>query len=93
PTQRGLSTLFRLRTMVSDLEVLILIPALVQCSTTRAEPALFLLDLREAEECDSPVVGTHPPVPFFKKRHHHPSLPIQWHLSRFSNGGTEHGPF
>ncbi|KAL7870853.1 hypothetical protein SRHO_G00083500 [Serrasalmus rhombeus] len=73
---------------------------LVQCSTTRAEPALLLLNpgfdykpdsllqypcidlTREAEECDSPVVGTHPPVPLFKKRHHHTSLPIQWHRPR-----------
>ena len=34
---------------------------------------------RKAEECDPPIVGTHPPVPLLKKRDHHPSLPIQRH--------------
>ncbi|KAI3368138.1 hypothetical protein L3Q82_007870 [Scortum barcoo] len=33
----------------------------------------------EAEKCDPPVVGTHSPVPLFKKRDHHPSLPHQRH--------------
>ncbi|KAI3362769.1 hypothetical protein L3Q82_001823 [Scortum barcoo] len=27
---------------------------------------------REAEKCDPPVLGTHSPVPLFKKRDHHP---------------------
>ncbi|KAI3374337.1 hypothetical protein L3Q82_006172 [Scortum barcoo] len=30
------------------------------------------LPSREAEKCDPPVVGTHSPVPLFKKRDHHP---------------------
>ncbi|KAI3371831.1 hypothetical protein L3Q82_006713 [Scortum barcoo] len=33
----------------------------------------------EAEKCDPPVVGTHSPVPLFKKRDHHPGLPLQRH--------------
>ena len=36
----------------------------------------------EAEKCDPPIVRTQPPGPLFKKRDHHPSLPIQWHLSQ-----------
>ncbi|TWW54872.1 hypothetical protein D4764_0236780, partial [Takifugu flavidus] len=32
---------------------------------------------REAEECDSPIVGTHPLVHTLKSRDHHPSLPVQ----------------
>ncbi|MEQ2175725.1 hypothetical protein GOODEAATRI_020775 [Goodea atripinnis] len=37
---------------------------------------------REAEECDPPVVGTHPPVTLLMKGDHHPSVPVQRHCPR-----------
>ncbi|TWW54348.1 hypothetical protein D4764_0154740 [Takifugu flavidus] len=55
---------------------------LVNYSTPRTKPTLLLLNLREAEECDPPIVGTHPSVPLLKKRDYHPGLPIQWHRPR-----------
>uniref|UniRef100_A0A3B4BHF7 Uncharacterized protein n=1 Tax=Periophthalmus magnuspinnatus TaxID=409849 RepID=A0A3B4BHF7_9GOBI len=36
----------------------------------------------KAEECDSPVIGIHPPVSLLIQRDHHPGLPIQWHCPR-----------
>lgn len=46
------------------------------------QPNSFLqypgIDLsREAKKHDPPVVRTHPPLPLFKNRYHHPSLPLQ----------------
>ncbi|TWW73477.1 hypothetical protein D4764_15G0008710 [Takifugu flavidus] len=67
----------------------------IRGSMTGAKPALFLLEQRfnyqshpgidfprEAEECDPPIVGTHPLVPTLKNRDHHPSLPVQGHCPR-----------
>ncbi|MED6256652.1 hypothetical protein ATANTOWER_032185 [Ataeniobius toweri] len=34
---------------------------------------------REAEECDPPIVETHPPVTLFMKWDHHPGVPVQRH--------------
>ncbi len=36
----------------------------------------------KAEECDPPIVGTHPPVPLLKKGDHHPFCPVQRHCPR-----------
>ncbi len=36
----------------------------------------------EAEKCDPPVVGTHPPVPLLEERDHHPDLPSQRYCLR-----------
>ncbi len=36
----------------------------------------------EAEKCDPPVVGTHPPVPLLEERDHHPDLPSQRYCPR-----------
>ncbi|CAM4331811.1 unnamed protein product [Leuciscus chuanchicus] len=36
----------------------------------------------EAEKCDPPVVGTHPPIPLLKKWDHHPGLPVQRYCPR-----------
>ncbi len=36
----------------------------------------------EAEKCDLPVVGTHPPVPLLEERDHHPDLPPQRYCPR-----------
>ncbi|KAK3562309.1 hypothetical protein QTP86_033325, partial [Hemibagrus guttatus] len=46
------------------------------------DPELMTIDFPwEAEECDPPIVGTHPPVPLLKKRDHHPGLTILTILS------------
>ncbi|MEQ2317134.1 hypothetical protein AMECASPLE_039664, partial [Ameca splendens] len=37
---------------------------------------------REGEECDPPIVGTHPPVPLLVKGEHHTGLPVQRHCPR-----------
>ena len=38
---------------------------------------------REAEECDPPMVGTHPPVSLLKKRDRYPDLPIKRYRPRW----------
>ncbi len=43
----------------------------------------------EAEECDPPIVGTHPPVPLLKKGDHHPFCPVQKHCPRPPRDVTE----
>ncbi|TWW77404.1 hypothetical protein D4764_12G0007940 [Takifugu flavidus] len=48
----------------------------------RTKTTLLLLNPREAEECDPPIVGTHPPVPLLKKRDYHPGLRNQRHRPR-----------
>lgn len=71
---------------------------LAHCSTAWAEPELFQLNFTEfhqmksllyntdfswvAEECGSPVIGTHVLVPLFKNRDCHTSLPVQKHCLR-----------
>uniref|UniRef100_A0A3Q4BCA2 SCAN box domain-containing protein n=1 Tax=Mola mola TaxID=94237 RepID=A0A3Q4BCA2_MOLML len=44
---------------------------------------------REAEECDPPVVGTHPLVPLHEKGHHHTCLPLQRHSPRYPGNVAE----
>ncbi|TWW63607.1 hypothetical protein D4764_03G0006150, partial [Takifugu flavidus] len=44
---------------------------------------------REAEECDPPIVGTHPLVPTLKNRDHQPGLPVQGHCPRCRHNVAE----
>ncbi len=43
----------------------------------------------EAEKCDPPVVGTHPPVPLLEERDHHPDLPSQKYCPRPPHNAAE----
>jgi len=70
---------------------------LVHHSMARTESTLFLLRFdnkpepsfqhpginvpREAEQCDSPIIGAHPLVPFLENGDHHPGLPLHRYCS------------
>lgn len=44
---------------------------------------------RGTEECDLAIIRSHPPLPLFEKRNHHPGLSIQSHCPRLPSNVTK----